>query len=82
VHKSDEDSMGAGRWSIFTMLGNDNNLIFISCYRVCPHSPQSSPGGAYFQQSRIMEDKVEPIPFTIDPHRQTIRDLQMFIASY
>jgi hypothetical protein len=37
-------------------------------------------GSAYFQQSRIVEDGDESIPFTIDPHRQTIRDLQIFIA--
>jgi hypothetical protein len=29
-----------------------------------------------------MEDEVESIPFPIDPHRQTIRDLQILIASY
>jgi hypothetical protein len=29
-----------------------------------------------------MEDEHKSIPFPIDPHRQTIRDLQIFIASY
>jgi hypothetical protein len=29
-----------------------------------------------------MEDEMESTPFHIDPHRQTIRDLQIFIASY
>jgi hypothetical protein len=29
-----------------------------------------------------MEEEHESIPFPIDPHRQTIRDLQIFIVSY
>jgi hypothetical protein len=29
-----------------------------------------------------MEDKMESITYPIDPHRQIIRDLQIFIASY
>jgi hypothetical protein len=29
-----------------------------------------------------MEDEIESIPFPIDPHQQTIRDLLSFIASY
>jgi hypothetical protein len=29
-----------------------------------------------------MEDEMESIPYPIDPHSQTIRDLQIFIASY
>jgi hypothetical protein len=62
------------------MLGKENNLIFINCYRVCPSPPQYCIGSAYFQQSHIMEDEHESIPFPIYPHRQTIRDLQIFIA--
>jgi hypothetical protein len=29
-----------------------------------------------------MEDEMESIPYPIDPHRQDIHDLQIFIASY
>jgi hypothetical protein len=29
-----------------------------------------------------MEDEIESIPFPIDPHQQTISDLQIFISSY
>jgi hypothetical protein len=64
------------------MLGKYNNLIFINCYGVCPRPPQLCLGSAYYQQSRIMGDEHESIPFPIDPHRQTIRDLQILIVSY
>ena len=57
-------------------------MIVISCYRVCPRPPQSNLGSAYYQQSRIMESEAESIGLPIDPHRQTIRDLQIFIQSY
>jgi hypothetical protein len=82
VHKSGEDSTGAGRWSFFNMLGKDNNLIFITCYRISPIPPQSCLGSAYYQQALMMEEAMEYTPFTIDPHRQTICDLQIFIVSY
>jgi hypothetical protein len=72
VHKFGEDFTGAGRWSFFTMLGKDSNLVIITCYQVCPRLPQSSLGSAYYQQARIMEEKIESTPFTIDPHRQNI----------
>jgi hypothetical protein len=55
------------------MLRKDNTLIFITRYRVSPRPPQSA---------RIIEDEMESIHYHIDPHRQTIRDLQIFIASY
>jgi hypothetical protein len=82
VHKSGEDSTGAGRWSFFTMLGKDNNLIFVTCYWVFPRPPQSCLGSAYYHQDRIMEEEIESTPFPIGPHRQTIRNLQIFIGSY
>jgi hypothetical protein len=64
------------------MLGKDNNLIFITCYHVCHHPSQSCSGSTYYQQARIIEDEMEPIPYPINLHRQTIRDLQIFIKSY
>jgi hypothetical protein len=82
VHKSGEYSTGAGLWSFITMIGKYNTLIFITCYLVCPQPPQSCLGSAYYQQERIMEDEMESIPFSIDPHIRTIQDLQIFIASY
>jgi hypothetical protein len=82
VHISGEDATRAGRWSFFTMLVKYNKLLFMSHYRLCLHPPQSCLGSAYFQRSRIVEDTVESIPFPIDPHLQTICDLQIFIAIY
>jgi hypothetical protein len=64
------------------MLDKEKNLIFITCYIVCPRPPQSCLGSAYYQQARIMENEMESIPYPIDPHRKTIRDLEIFIASY
>jgi hypothetical protein len=82
VRKSGEDSTGAGRWSFFTMFGKDNTPISITCYHICPHPPQSFLGSAYYQKACFMEDEMESIPYHIEPHRQTIHDLQIFIASY
>jgi hypothetical protein len=64
------------------MLGKDNNLIFITCYHVFPRHPRSCLGSAYYQQARIMEEEIKSTHFPIDPHRQTILDLQIFIVSY
>jgi hypothetical protein len=57
-------------------------MIAISCYRVCPHPPPSNIGSAYYQQTRIMESEDESIGIPIDPHHQTIRELQIFIQGY
>jgi hypothetical protein len=37
---------------------------------------------AYSQQSHIIEDGDESIPFPIDPHREKNRDLQLCFARY
>jgi hypothetical protein len=82
VHLSGEDSTGGGRWSYFTLLGKDNNMIVFSCYLVCPRPPPSKIGSAYYQQSRIMESEEKSMGIPINPHRQTMRDLQIFIQGY
>jgi hypothetical protein len=82
IYLSGEDSTGAGRWSYFTLLGKDKTMIVISCYRVCPCPPPSNIASSYYQQSRIMESEDESIVIPIDPHCQTIRDMQIFIKGY
>jgi hypothetical protein len=57
-------------------------MIIISCYHVCTHPPPYNIGSVYFQQSRIMESEDESIGLPIDPHRQIIHDLQIFVQSY
>jgi hypothetical protein len=82
VRLSGEDATGTGRWSYFTILGKDNNLIIISFYCVCPLPPPPNIGSAYYQQSCIMESEDESVGNPIDPHRQTIQYPQIFIQSY
>jgi hypothetical protein len=80
MHKSGQYATGAGRWSWFTLLGKNNaNIIYISCYGVCPRPAIHLIGSAYFQQYRIMEQEDESQLVHLDPHMQTIHDLQVCI---
>jgi hypothetical protein len=82
IHLSGEDSTDVGIWSFFNLLGKEHNMIVISCYCVCPRPPPSNIVSAYYQQSCVMESEDESLGLPIDPHHQTIRDLQIFIQSY
>jgi hypothetical protein len=45
-------------------------------------SPPYNINSSYYQKSRIIESVEEVTGIPIDPHRQNIRDLQIFIQSY
>jgi hypothetical protein len=49
---------------------------------ISPHPYLDNLGIAYFQQSCITGSEDASIGQTIDPHHQTINDLQIFINSY
>jgi hypothetical protein len=82
VHLAGEYSTVAGRWSYFTILGKDNNLLVITCYRVCHRPPPSNIDSSYYQQSSIMESEDEAMGIPIYPNRQMICYLKIFIQSY
>jgi hypothetical protein len=54
VHFAGQDSTGGGRWSYFTIIGKDNNLLVITCYRVFPRPPPYNIISSYYQQSRVV----------------------------
>jgi hypothetical protein len=83
MHNASQDATGAGRWPWFTVLGkNDANMIYISCYRVFPRPVIHIIGSAYFQQYQIMEEEYESQLALLDPHKQTMRDLQVFMIQH
>jgi hypothetical protein len=83
VHRSGKDKAGAGRWSWFTVIGKNNTkMIYITCYRLCPRPPIHPIGSAYYQQYHIMEQENESRLLPLDPHQQTIWDLQIFILHH
>jgi hypothetical protein len=83
MHKSGQDSTGAGSWSWFTVLGRNNaKIIYISCNRVCTRPAIQLLESAYFQQYRIMEKETDSQLAHLDPQKQTIRDLQIVILEY
>jgi hypothetical protein len=57
-------------------------MIVIGFYRICPRPSPSNIDSAYYQHSHIMESEDESTGLPIDPHNQTIRDLQVFVQSY
>jgi hypothetical protein len=83
MHKYGQDPTGAGRWSWFTVLGKNNaKMIYISFYRVFTRPEIHLLGSAYFQQYHIMEQKDESQLAHLDPHKQIIRYLQIFMLTY
>jgi hypothetical protein len=82
VHRviaSGRDEAGCGRWSQITYAAKENKKITqISAYRVCK---QKNPGDltASKQQHGIMYEDEEPRPYIVDPHKQTLIDLQYHV---
>jgi hypothetical protein len=76
VIASGRNKTGCGRWSQITYAAKENKKItLISAYRVCK---QTNPGDltASKQQHGIMYEDEELRPYIVDPHKQTIIDLQ------
>jgi hypothetical protein len=82
VHRviaSGRDETGCGRWSQITYAAKESNTMTIrSAYRVCK---QTNPGDltASKQQHGIMNEDEELRPYLVDPHKQTLIDLQYHV---
>jgi hypothetical protein len=82
VHRviaSGHDETGCDRWSQITQAAKENKKItLISAYRVCK---QTNPGDlkASKQQHGIMYEDEELRSYIVDPHKQTIIDLQYHV---
>jgi hypothetical protein len=76
VVKTGRDDIGCGRWSYITFNGKDNkHITVINAYRVCS---QRDPGDttASRQQQCVQYADEELRPYVLDPHKQTLIDLQ------
>jgi hypothetical protein len=79
VHRviaSGRDETVYGRWSQITYAAEENKkMTILSAYRVCK---QTNPGDltASKQQHGIMYEDEELRPYLMDPHKQTLIDLQ------
>jgi hypothetical protein len=79
VVKTSRDDTGCGRWSYITFNGKENNHItVINTYRVCS---QRNPGDttASRHQHCVQYADEELRPYVLDPHKQTLIDLQYFV---
>jgi hypothetical protein len=77
--KSGQDGTGCGRWTHLTYaLKEDSYMTVMTAYRGCKqHEP--GPKTAYMQEHTIQYADEELRPFIIDPHMQTIIDLEHFV---
>jgi hypothetical protein len=84
VHRvigSRKDETGCGRWSFTTYAAKDDMKVsMVSCYIVCN---QTNPGAtaASNQQHGIMYADEELHPFMMNPHHQTMIDIQYFVQN-
>jgi hypothetical protein len=79
VEKSGQDGTGCGRWTYLTYaLKNESYMNVFTVYCVCK---QHEPGikTAFMQQHTIKYADDEPRLLIIDPHRQTIINLEHFV---
>jgi hypothetical protein len=79
VVKTGCDGTGCGRWSHITFNGKENkHITVLNAYRVCS---QREPGDttASKQQNYIQYADEELRPYVLDPHKQTLIDLQYFV---
>jgi hypothetical protein len=73
------DATGCGRWSHITYGGKGGKrLTYITVYRVCD---QTDPGDttAWKQQYNIQYEDESARIGNIDPHKQTLVDLEYFV---
>jgi hypothetical protein len=73
------DTTGCGRWSYITYGGKcGKRLTYITVYRVCD---QTDPGDttAWKQQYNIQYEDESARICNIDPHKQTLVDLECFV---
>jgi hypothetical protein len=79
VVETGRDDTGCGRWSYITFNGKENkHIIVINTYRVCS---QRNPGDttASRQQQCVQYAGEELRPYVLDPHKETLIDLQYFV---
>jgi hypothetical protein len=77
--KTGRDDTGCGRWSYITFNGKDNkHITVINAYIVCSQR-ESGDTTASGKQQCIQYADEELRPYVLDPHKQTLIDLQYFV---
>jgi hypothetical protein len=76
VVKTGRDDTGCGRWSYITFNGKENkHITLINTYRVCSQRDPGDTTASRRQQCAQNADE-ELRPYVLDPHKQTLIDLQ------
>jgi hypothetical protein len=79
VVKTGRDGTGCGRWSYITFNGKENkHITVINAYIVCSQRDHGDTTASK-QQHRIQYVDDELKPYVLDPHKQTLIDLQYFV---
>jgi hypothetical protein len=79
VVNTGHDNTGCGRWLYITLaLKEDKFLKLVSAYRVCDQTNLGNTR-ASAQQYKIQYEDEELRPFLLNPHRQTLIDLEYFV---
>ena len=81
VIEKGEDPWGLGRWSYVLLAGKKNwRVLQVTGYRVCKSSASSAgETTAYKQQYNILWSRIQG---TIDPRRQGVLDMQVWLAFF
>jgi hypothetical protein len=79
VVKTARGDTGCGRWSYITFNGKENkHITVINAYRVCSQrNPGDTTASRQKQCVKYADEKL--IPYVLDPHKQTLIDLQYFV---
>jgi hypothetical protein len=79
VVKTGPDDTGCGRWSYITFNGKDNkHITVINAYIVCSQRDLGDTAVSKQQQCiQYADDELRP--YVLDPHKQTLIDLQYFV---
>jgi hypothetical protein len=76
VVKTGRAGTGCGRWSYITFNGKENtHITVLNAFRVCSQREPSDTTASKHQQCIQYADE-ELIPYVLDPHKQTLIDLQ------
>jgi hypothetical protein len=77
VVKTGREDTGRGRWSYITFNGKENkHITVINAYIVCSQRDQGDTTASRQQQCVQYADE-ELGPYVLDPHKQTLIDLQL-----
>jgi hypothetical protein len=79
VVDSGRDDTGCGKWSYITYAATEGKKVaIVSAYRVCKQTKHGDLTSSKKQLGIMYEDE-EVRPYLVEPHKQTLIDLQYFL---